>query len=331
MNEIDLVITWLDNTDPVWQKDLKHHSNSSDSSSYLFRNWGWMRYWFRSAEQNLPWIRRIHFVTYGHLPSWLDTRHPKLHIVNHADYIPSDYLPTFSSHTIEWNLHRIDDLSEQFILCNDDMFFLKPMPENDYFRNGLPCDVLHIRPVTESRSKSFHHLLLNNMACLNRHFDMHACAEQHPDLWFSEAYSEEIRLDNSSALRWNRFPGLFYDHMPMPLLKSGIAAVWEEEPELLDDICRRPLRDFYLDINIYLARFRTLAAGEFVPFVRPSGTYCLLSNSDKQITDILLGDTPLVCLNEAGFDLDFDKKRQLILSLLEKRFPVPSSFEKPVL
>ncbi|MBQ3272739.1 MAG: Stealth CR1 domain-containing protein [Solobacterium sp.] len=329
MKETDLVITWVDGNDPVWQETFRQSAGTAADMSYLYRDWGWLPYWFRSMEKSIPWIRRIHFVTCGHLPAWLNIHHPKLHIVRHEDYIPPAYLPTFSSHTIEWNLYRIPDLAEQFILCSDDMFFLQPLPEDAYFRAGLPCDVLRICPVTESRARSFHHLLLNNMAVLNRHYDMHACAAEHPDLWFSSRYPESIRRENEAALCWNRFPGLYYDHMPMPLLKSSLEELWNTEGPLLDQICRRPMRDFHTDVNLYLARFWNLARGRFIPYCRARGVYCLVSDPESRIINVITGDTPLLCLNDIGADVHRETRKQLILSLFAERFPAASSFELP--
>ena len=56
----------------------------------------------------------------------LEPDHPKLHIVNHRDFIPEEYLPTFSSHAIELNMHRIPDLAEHFLYFNDDVYLMKP-------------------------------------------------------------------------------------------------------------------------------------------------------------------------------------------------------------
>ena len=328
MGKIDLVVTWVDGTDPAWQDSCRKIAGDVELPKHLYRDWGWMQYWFRGVEKNLPWIDHIFFVTWGHLPPWLNPSHPKIRIIRHEDFIPQEYLPTFSSHTIEWNLHRIEDLSEQFILCNDDMFFLGPIGESDYFQNGLPCDILHICPVTESRAITFNHLLLNNMVCLNRHFDLQSCARAYPDLWFSEVYGEAVRRDNKSALRWTRFPGLYYDHMPVPLLKSTIEKLWQLEGPFLDQICHRRFRDFYRDINVFLVKFWNLAEGRFVPYNRPHGKYCLVSAPDTQLAQTLNGGDSLVCLNEAGYDMDFPAKRKYILAQLELLFPEPSSFER---
>ena len=130
--EIDFVLTWVDNTDPIWQEQFNFYksktpnankSNAADVSR--FRDWGLLKYWFRSIEMYTPWVRKIFFVTCGQHPSWLNTDNQRLVLVDHKDYIPKQYLPCFSSRPIELNFHRINDLSEYFIYFNDDEFVLK--------------------------------------------------------------------------------------------------------------------------------------------------------------------------------------------------------------
>ena len=119
---IDAVVMWVDGSDPEWLKEKKKYSPvkvDDSNSANRFRDWGLMKYWFRSIEKYMPWIRKIFFVTWGHTPDFLKLDHPKLRIINHTEFIPKQYLPTFSSHTIEMNLFRITDLSEYFVLFND--------------------------------------------------------------------------------------------------------------------------------------------------------------------------------------------------------------------
>ena len=93
--EIDIVLAWVDGSDPVWREKKKERmrqqglSVKSDDREERYRDWDLMRYWFRSIENFAPWVRKIHFVTFGHLPEWLDSSNPKLHIVNHEDFIPN--------------------------------------------------------------------------------------------------------------------------------------------------------------------------------------------------------------------------------------------------
>ena len=102
---IDFVVTWVDGNDPAWQQEKqKYTAVNADVRVNRYREWDQLKYWFRAVEKYAPWVNKIHFVTWGHLPEWLDTTNPKLNIVNHKDYIPEEYLPTFSSHTIELHL-----------------------------------------------------------------------------------------------------------------------------------------------------------------------------------------------------------------------------------
>ena len=96
--EIDIVLAWVDGSDPVWCEKKKERmrqqglSVKSDDREERYRDWDLMHYWFRSIENFAPWVRKIHFVTFGHLPEWLDSSNPKLHIVNHEDFIPPRYI-----------------------------------------------------------------------------------------------------------------------------------------------------------------------------------------------------------------------------------------------
>lgn len=191
--EVDLVVLWVDGADPKWQEQKRQYAPAAlPFNEKAFRDWGLLRYWFRGVEENIPWIHRIYFITWGHLPEWLDVCHPKLRIVRHEDYIPKRYLPTFSNIPIELNVHRIEELSERFIFMNDDMFFLGKVEEEYYFQNGLPCDFLALQPITEVCNTGFGNLLWNDIACINRNFDFHSCAEQHKDKWFHKNYTDNI-------------------------------------------------------------------------------------------------------------------------------------------
>ena len=141
ISDIDFVIIWVDGSDPIWRAErAKYEKTKSDTEDARYRDWEILKYWFRAVERYAPWVRKIHFVTCGQKPEWLNLNHEKINFVNHSDYIPKRFLPTFSSHTIELNLHRIIDLSEKFVYFNDDMFLNDYVSPSDFFIGGLPCD-----------------------------------------------------------------------------------------------------------------------------------------------------------------------------------------------
>ena len=179
---IDIVILWVDGSDPSWLEEKRKYlppAAKDSASANRYRDWGLLPYWFRCIEKNAPWVRKVHFVTWGHVPAFLNLDTPKLNVVKHTDFIPAEYLPTFNSHTIEMNIHRIPDLAEHFIYFNDDMFLLRPMSEKDFFRNGLPCTYGREVPwVFRGEVGIWSHAAANDLGVINAHFSNVAIPHQ---------------------------------------------------------------------------------------------------------------------------------------------------------
>ena len=98
--DIDFVVLWVDGSDPAWLAEKEKYEPESvlpDGGKNRWRDWGLMPYWFRSVEQYAPWVNKVYFVTWGHLPAFLNPEAPKLKIVKHADFMPEEYLPSFNS------------------------------------------------------------------------------------------------------------------------------------------------------------------------------------------------------------------------------------------
>ena len=88
--DIDFVVTWVNMDDPEWQNEFSKYSGNKDNtkngvSKARFRDYGFLKYWFRGVEKFAPWVRKIHFVTSGQKPDWLDENNPKIHLVSHKD------------------------------------------------------------------------------------------------------------------------------------------------------------------------------------------------------------------------------------------------------
>lgn len=61
------MILRLDSTDLKWiQKYNKYSNKPINPNNVKFRNNDLFRYVFRSIENFTPWVRKIHFVTFGH-------------------------------------------------------------------------------------------------------------------------------------------------------------------------------------------------------------------------------------------------------------------------
>ena len=170
---IDFVITWVDGSDPEWQWEKKKYVTAEQeeddgvAGKIRFADNGLLRYWFRGVEKFAPWINRVFFVTFGHLPNWLNINHPRLTIVRHDEFIPAECLPTFNSSAIALNLHRIPGLAEQFVFFNDDMYLTAPVQPDIFFRNGYPRDMAVMDLIPDVDQAMFWHCYLNNIALLN--------------------------------------------------------------------------------------------------------------------------------------------------------------------
>ncbi|WP_186368560.1 Stealth CR1 domain-containing protein, partial [Yersinia bercovieri] len=99
---IDVVFTWVDDSDPAWQKRYQQNKNIVDkdtlgqhaTDSARFSNHDELRYSIKSVELYLPWVRQIYIITDKQRPAWLQCN-SRITIIDHSDIIESQYLPTF--------------------------------------------------------------------------------------------------------------------------------------------------------------------------------------------------------------------------------------------
>lgn len=329
---IDIVIPWVDGSDPAWraQKSLYNGESTASVHSFDYQDWGLLKYWFRGIEKNAPWINTIHFVTWGHLPTWLNTEHPKLHIVRHEDYLPSEYTPTFNANTIELNFHRIKDLSEHFIYFNDDMYLVKPTTKEDFFHKGQPCDSAIINPIAPANNNCIAHMQLTNAAVINQHFLKHNVIRSNFFKWFNYRYGKLILL-NLLFVPWSRFPGLLETHLPTSFLKNTYYSVWKEEYELLDNTSKHRFRNFKIDVNQWLLKEWQIASGSFYPRRVNAGKLIPvrdISSAQKAVKMLLKGKYYMVCVNDHVENPNNLKEIiQIVQSGFESLFPQKSRFE----
>ncbi len=334
MMKIDFVLTWVDGNDPKWQEDFaKYKDLEGDSRKSRYRDWSNLQYLFRAFEQFTPWVNKIYFVTYGHLPKWLDASHPKLIIVRHEDFMNPEDLPVFNINPIEINFHRIKDLSEHFVYFNDDTFITAALTPERFFKKGLPVGtaISHIMHVGEIR-----HIISNNLEVLNRHFDKHASIRKHLWKWFYPGYGIHL-YRTLCLLPWKVFTGFYNYHHPQPMLKRTYNEVWEKEPELMAKVSRSKFRHSD-DVSQYLFRYWQFAKGDFYPASYAMGykksKYVEIStfeDAKKAADDIAGKKYELYCPNDNLTNVDdeiFEASVNVINQALDSLLPAKSKFEK---
>ena len=333
--DVDIVVLWVDGSDPNWLKEKNQYSSDmidDSNSDNRFRDWGLMKYWFRGIEQNAPWIRTIHFVTWGHLPEFLKVDHPKIHIVRHQDYIPSEWLPTFSSHALEMNIHRIPGLANHFIYFNDDTYLLCPMEKRDFFQEGMPCAQATEIPLGFiGKPEVWTFAAANDMGVINKHFSKNKLNKETRRKFLSSHYNwyDNVRTESLRILFPNYFTGFKSFHCPAAFLKETFEELWMEEPELLRLTSNHKFRDKE-DVNQWLAQWWQLAKGKFSP--RKSNTCNFVIQSDRInaiCKAIENGQYEMISISDPeNMDYDFEKAKMCLQKAFEKRFSVKSSFEK---
>ena len=331
--KIDFVIPWVDGSDPAWREEKCKHMgiDEPDAGAERYRDMGILKYWFRAVEAYAPWVNQIHFITWGHLPEWLNTECPKLHIVNHKDYIPEEFLPTFSSRPIEANIHRIPGLSEHFVYFNDDMFLNAPVQPSFFFRKGKPCDFLRCAPaVFADTTDVYAHACVNAMTRVNKFHSYVKLFLRHPTKIINPRYGLAANLDNFVKLgNIHHYIGLLDPHLPKAYCKKTFQEVWNAMPEVMRRTSGNRFRTPF-DVNQYVFRYWHLASGQFSPVSQASrGRYLCISDPIDYI-EATLNDPKVktICANDASRDIDFAQVMTQIVAVYEKKLPNKSSFEK---
>ena len=340
MEKIDFVVTWVDGNDPAWREEKSRYQKKDvgDLRDERYREWDNLQYWFRGVEKYAPWFHKIHFVTWGHVPAWLKTDHPKLQIVKHSDYIPAEYLPTYSARPIEFFLHKIPDLTDKFVYFNDDMFLTAPSPAEVFFKNGLPTETAVLNtsmpPARDMSGKIIPEQQLNlsltyNTLAINRHFDKKRSIKANRKKWYTLKYGKE--MFRSLLLKpWGDFPGFADLHLPYSLLKETFDEVWANEEEALTKACSHKFREA-TDVSGRLLACWQIAEGKFEPRPTKDGHYFRMSDNDaknRAIFDAIEHHTyKMICINDKVSNENFDNAVAQLKSSFEKVLPEKSSFE----
>lgn len=327
-NKIDFVIPWVDGNDPGWQKEKQtYDTTQGDKKDIRFRDWENLQYWFRGVEKFSPWVNKIHFVTWGHLPEWLNTKHPKLNIVKHTDFLKKENLPVFNSCAIEVNLHRIPGLSEKFVYFNDDTFLTNHVKENDFFKKGLPRDEAIPNPTPSVSRIGVGCAISNNMEIINTTFNKRSSMSKNIFKWFHPLYKHK-NIASFCLLPWPKFSGFATTHLPLAYLKGTFQEVWEQEELILSETSKSKFRSKN-DVNQWIMRYWQLVSGNFIPRnINFGKSFMLEDNNEKALTAIKKQKFKMICLNDTVKIKNPNNVKNSMINAFEEILPNKSLFEK---
>lgn len=148
MQNIDIVIAWVDGNDIELKKKRHKYLTGSDASDAIsdtrFASNNEIYYNIASILKYVPFCRNIFIVTDQQKPQWINEfadqglcAPDKIQIVDHQDLFNGfqEHLPTFNTRSIESMLWNIPGLSEYFIYLNDDFFFNAPARLEDFLQD----------------------------------------------------------------------------------------------------------------------------------------------------------------------------------------------------
>ncbi len=369
--KIDFVVTWVDGSDEKWLAEkrafaeghsfIKKTSSTTnrtfaenqplfekqpfiekprfDSSDLRFRNdFDFLKYWFRGVEKFAPWVNRIFFITAGHLPDWLNLQHPKLKIIRHSDFIPQEFLPTFNSHTIENNLYRITELSENFVYFNDDFYLLRRTRPEDFFKEGQYQGKTQLLPraffsenilINNPCRDIFPYIQMNNMALVNQDYDKRSFYKLHKTKAYNIKYGI-FNLRNFLLQPWREFSLIYDPHCAIAYKKSTFQAVWQKHNKELTEASLRRFRSDR-DVSHLVFYYTQLLDGKFIPRSANFSHHTMLNKDEKQNLQIIRmiesQKYHVLCIND-GEVKNPVKTKAALTAAFDKILPEESTFEK---
>lgn len=324
---IDAVYLWVDGDDPQWlakKNKVIRSSKYADArlqhdalSEGRFIDNGELRYSLRSLALYAPWIRNVYIVTDNQCPGWANQNN--INIVDHKEVFPGFAVsPNFNSHAIELCVHRIDGLSENYLLLNDDFFFgSKIFPKDFFLENGKP-----VLWVVKKRRKYKQTLLSDDYMHMNTHRG-------------ADTFARRLIVE-----KYGRYLPYRVRHYPKPMLRRVMEEIWSGFPKEIERTLSGHFRKGN-DLAIFsFFTFYMIATHQANPRLI-NGLRILLDYSlgrIRHITATAGGKTfgerlkqiekqkPLTfCINDGETSTDGD--RQTTKRFLTKRFPEKSIYE----
>lgn len=150
--QIDAVITWVDGNDVEWQKKINNYLEvkkdfTNKKNLVRYNSIGEIDITIKSILKFAPFIQNIYLVTDNQKPKSFENlkilaknQSKNLELIDHKIIFKGyeHLLPCFNSCSIGCMLFRIPNLSEHFVIFNDDTFLMRLTTPEDYFENKLP-------------------------------------------------------------------------------------------------------------------------------------------------------------------------------------------------
>ena len=295
-------ITMLNN---VKKTSVVEHNNAVCEGR--FRNWGTLKYVMRGISENMPFIDKIILIVsdYHQVPKWINTDFVK--VVYHKEFIPSKYLPTFNSRTIELFIPFIEGLSEKFIYFNDDMIPYNTTTVDSFFYNGKIREKIYSKKASEVNSLNI----------------------------YKDANLRSMRLAaENSGKNLNEKDDLYFEinHGPHPLLKSACVEAFNKLQNVSKYITTfRTSSNVIYYYYIYYMLFNNLIDDPTNDY--HNCNYIMWCNEPVVQYFNVSRNMPnhfSVCFNDDCKNDKYEYYRKIVNSILLKKYPDICKYEKDI-
>ena len=326
---IDIVYLWVDGCDKkfnsIKNKFLKESCKNinkyvDDVRDEIFCENNELKYSLRSIEQNAPWINHIYIVTaFGQVPYWLDTKSKKITIVPQESILPSDAGPIFNSCAVETCLANIPNLSEYFLLSNDDMFFNKPVTPDYFFdkkgRAKFRCIRRKNGKLIRDKKSIYLKLLVNSATAIEDAFgvDLYQFKSSHgidPYIKSSiiECCEHPILSKYINATKYHQFR----DETDVHRLIFNLYDVVKNRADVIVSHSKHVGHNVILDFLYNVVNYNSIKNSVF---------FC----NDAIKSNVLKCKAPIVCINDSVYSTKETHEHNK--QFFETKFPNKSQFE----
>ncbi len=232
---IDVVIPWVNGNDSKHKKKINSYLNDKDIAripgayNTRFVSVNEIKYCILSILKFAPFVRNIFIVTDSQNPNvekYIKNSFPdrlnSIQIVDHKEIFEGfeQFLPTFNSRTIDRLLWRIKGLSNYYVYFNDDIFLIRNVKPEDWFRNR--------RPVMRGSWKFRPWLRILGNECfkhIQKIYSKYDTINLNPSFYLSQWWSAEIL---SFKFRFFRS-----EHTPHPIDRNRLKNYFKKHNNLL--------------------------------------------------------------------------------------------------
>jgi hypothetical protein len=286
---VDAVYLWVDGSDPKWLEKKRKFSAKADShgtSDSRFTSRNELYFSIATLLKNAPWMNRIWLVTDGQTPDLADLA-DRVTVVDHKEFIPKEFLPTFNSHVITAHLHRIKGLAENFLYLNDDILFGRPLIPSAWFDS-------HGRSLIRYTRTTLPGFSVADAGVIHE-------ARQHT---VQTAISAGLQISMRSI-----------QHGPHPMRKSTMEQLWARFGDELTATSKNRFRTQTDLVPEWLHNFLAYSTGDAVMGGKLTYSYIVLNakSSLAKIANLALRRPPsVVCLNDVSEIAESDRASEQI-------------------